>query len=157
MPARRDFDSSAERYFTGAGFSGVVLLAEDPRFERARRVWNGMIDRTPALIACCRDTLDVKTAIGFARETGRALSVRCGGHNVAGTAVADGAVMIDLSFMRAVVVDPGARIAVVACYATWTLPPPRTALPAPPGCSPSPGLAGWRWAEGMAGGAGSSA
>ena len=111
MPARRDFDSSAERYFTGAGFSGVVLLAEDPRFERARRVWNGMIDRTPALIACCRDTLDVKTAIGFARETGRALSVRCGGHNVAGTAVADGAVMIDLSLMRAVVVDPGARIA----------------------------------------------
>ena len=92
MPARRDFDSSAERYFTGAGFSGVVLLAEDPRFERARRVWNGMIDRAPALIACCRDTLDVRTAIGFARETGRALSVRCGGHNVAGSAVADGAV-----------------------------------------------------------------
>ena len=104
MPARRDFDSSAERYFTGAGFSGVVLLAEDPRFERARRVWNGMIDRTPALIACCRDTLDVKTAIGFARETGRALSVRCGGHNVAGTAVADGAVMIDLSLIGAEVV-----------------------------------------------------
>jgi FAD/FMN-containing dehydrogenase len=100
-----------ERYFTGAGFSGVVLLAEDPRFEGARRVWNGMIDRTPALIACCRDTPDVKTAIGFARETGRPLSVRCGGHNVAGSAVADGAVMIDLSLMRAVVVDPGARIA----------------------------------------------
>jgi FAD/FMN-containing dehydrogenase len=111
MPARWGFDSSVERYFTGAGFSGVVLLAEDPRFEGARRIWNGMIDRTPALIACCRGTPDVKTAIGFARETGRPLSVRCGGHNVAGSAVAEGAVMIDLSLMRAVVVDPGARIA----------------------------------------------
>src|SRR5258708_21145375 len=110
MPARRGFDGWVGRYFTGAGFSGVVLLAEDPRFGAARRVWNGMIDRTPALIACCRDTPDVRTAIGFAGETGCALSVRCGGHNVAGSAVADGAVMIDLSLMRAVVVDPGARI-----------------------------------------------
>lgn len=100
-----------ERYFTGARFSGVLLSPEDPRFEEARRVWNGMIDRTPALIACCRDTSDVKTAIGFARETGRALSIRCGGHNVAGSAVADGAVLLDLSLMRAVVVDPSARTA----------------------------------------------
>jgi FAD/FMN-containing dehydrogenase len=111
MPARWGADSPAERYFTGAGFGGVVLLADDPRFEQARRVWNGMIDRTPALIARCRDTLDVTTAVGFARETGRAVSVRCGGHNVAGSAVADGAVMIDLSLMRGVVVDPAARVA----------------------------------------------
>ena len=111
MPARWDFDGSAERYFTGARFSGVVLLAGDPRFAGARRVWNGMIDRTPALIAYCRGISDVKTAIGFARETGRALSIRCGGHNVAGSAVADGAVLIDLSLMRTVVVDPSARIA----------------------------------------------
>ncbi len=60
MPVRSGFDSWVERYFTGAGFSGVVLLAEDPRFEGARRIWNGMIDRTPALIAYCRNTPDVK-------------------------------------------------------------------------------------------------
>jgi len=111
MPARWTFGSSVERYFTGARFSGALLLAGDPRFEGARRVWNGMIDRTPALIACCRDTSDVRAAIGFARETGHALSVRGGGHNVAGSAVADGAVLIDLSRLRSVVVDPAARTA----------------------------------------------
>jgi FAD/FMN-containing dehydrogenase len=147
MSARWGFGSSAERYFAGARFSGVVLLAEDPRFEEARRVWNGMIDRTPALIACCRDTLDVKTAIGFARETGRALSVRCGGHNVAGSAVADGAVMIDLSLMRAVVVDPGARIARASggcLLRDLDLATTAHGLACPLGCSPSPGSAGWR-------------
>jgi hypothetical protein len=54
------YHSAVERYFTGARFSGGLLLPGDPRFEEARRVWNGMIDRTPALIAYCRDTSDVK-------------------------------------------------------------------------------------------------
>jgi FAD/FMN-containing dehydrogenase len=111
MRAERDGDSPAERYFTAAGFSGIVLLAQDPRFEAARRVWNGMVDRRPALIARCRGTPDVRAAVGYARDSGLPLTVRCGGHNVAGTAVADGAVMIDLSLMRSVTVDPGARMA----------------------------------------------
>ena len=111
MSVKWDFDDTVARYFTSARFGGVLLLAADPRFGPARRVWNGMIDRTPALIACCRGTSDVKAAIGFAREAGLALTVRCGGHNVAGSAVADGAVLIDLSLMRAVAVDPTARIA----------------------------------------------
>ena len=112
MPARWNFVGSAERYFTDARFSGGLLLAGDSRFEGARRVWNGMIDRTPALIAYCRGTSDVKTAIGFARETGRALSVRCGGHNVAGSAVADGAVMIDLFIAAEVVLADGSVVEV---------------------------------------------
>jgi len=111
MPATGEFDGAAARYFAGARFGGALLLATDPRFGQARRVWNGMIDRTPALIACCRNTADVRTAISFARETGLALTVRCGGHNVAGSAVADGALLIDLSLMRAVTVDPSARTA----------------------------------------------
>jgi FAD/FMN-containing dehydrogenase len=111
MRATGSGDGPAGRYFTAAGFRGTVLLAEDPRFEEARRVWNGMIDRTPALIARCRDTADVRAAIGYAREMGLPLSVRCGGHNVAGSAVADGAVLIDLSPLRSVGVDPGARTA----------------------------------------------
>lgn len=111
MPAAGDFDDAVARYFDGARFGGVLLLAGDPRFGPARRVWNGMIDRMPALIARCRDTSDVRTAIGFARESGLAPTIRCGGHNVAGSAVADGAVLIDLSLMRAVAVDPTARIA----------------------------------------------
>jgi FAD/FMN-containing dehydrogenase len=111
MQARWSGDDSVERYFTAAGFGGVLLSDRDPRFEGARRIWNGMIDRKPELIAYCGSAPDVKAAIGFARERGLPISVRCGGHNVAGTAIADGAVMIDLSPMRAVTVDAGARIA----------------------------------------------
>jgi FAD/FMN-containing dehydrogenase len=111
MQARWSCDGSVERYFTAAGFGGVLLSAHDPRFEGTRRIWNGMIDRTPGLIACCSSASDVTAVIGFARERGLPISVRCGGHNVAGSAIVDGAVMIDLSPMRAVTVDADARIA----------------------------------------------
>jgi acyl-CoA synthetase (AMP-forming)/AMP-acid ligase II/FAD/FMN-containing dehydrogenase len=93
------------------GFRGALLSPGTPEFERARRVWNGTINRTPALIARCRTSSDVSTAIGFARGAGLPVSIRCGGHNVAGSAVADGAIMIDLSLMRTVTVDVDARIA----------------------------------------------
>jgi FAD/FMN-containing dehydrogenase len=90
---------------------GSVLVPEAPAFDAARKVWNGMINRTPALIARCTSTADVSAVLAFARTTGRAVTVRCGGHNVAGTAVADGAVMIDLSGMREVHVDVDRQVA----------------------------------------------
>ncbi|RJQ75834.1 FAD-binding oxidoreductase [Pseudonocardiaceae bacterium YIM PH 21723] len=74
-------------------------------------MWNGMIDRKPALIARCRSAADVSAAIRYARGAELDVSVRCGGHNVAGTSVTDGGVMIDLSLMRSVNVDVDARVA----------------------------------------------
>ena len=91
-----------------AGFSGRLLLPGDPGYEHARGVHNALIDRRPALIAQCHGVADVVAAVGFAREHALAVSVRGGGHNVAGTAVVEGGVMIDLSGMKGVRVDPGA-------------------------------------------------
>ena len=102
-----------------AGFGGEVVLPEDPGYDEARSVWNGDIDRNPALILRCRTASQVGDAIGLARSLGIELTVRGGGHNFAGSAVADAAVMIDLSPMRHVIVDPGARRARCGGGATW--------------------------------------
>jgi FAD/FMN-containing dehydrogenase len=91
-----------------ARFSGRLLAPGDEGYEEARRVHNGMIDRRPALIAQCRNAADVASAIGAAAEQSLEISVRGGGHNVAGHAVQDDAVMIDLSLMKDVQVDPEA-------------------------------------------------
>jgi FAD/FMN-containing dehydrogenase len=99
--------------------SGDVIAPGDPRYDDARRVWNGMIDRRPALIARCRSAADVAAAITSGREHGLSIAVRGGGHNVAGSAVADGALVVDLGEMRAVDVDPGTRCARVEGGATW--------------------------------------
>lgn len=88
---------------------GEVLTAASPEYERARLVWNGMIDRRPALIARCAGTADVVDAVNFAREHDLLLAVRGGGHNVAGFARCDGGMVIDLSPMRLVRVDPHMR------------------------------------------------
>ena len=90
---------------------GPVLLAGDPGFDDSRTVWNGRIDRRPALILRCLGVADVVTGVNFARTNGLAICVKGGGHNIAGLAVADGAVMLDLGLMRGVFVDPAARIA----------------------------------------------
>src|SRR4051812_37413776 len=90
-------------------FSGPILSSADDGYDDARRIHNGLIDRRPALIARCHDTRDVATAIRLANEEGLEGSVRGGGHNVAGRAVIDGAVMIDLSLMRKIDGDPGAK------------------------------------------------
>jgi FAD/FMN-containing dehydrogenase len=92
-----------------AGFSGQVLEPTDDGFETARRVHNGLIDRKPALIARCSSTADVAAAVRFARKEGLEISVRGGGHNVAGRAVIDGALMIDLSPMKGIEVDAAAQ------------------------------------------------
>jgi FAD/FMN-containing dehydrogenase len=100
-------------------FSGEVLAPDDPGYEEARRVHNGLVDRRPALIARCRGTADVVDAVRFARGAGLELSVRGGGHNVAGRAVADGALMVDLAPMKGVHVDPRARTLRAQGGVTW--------------------------------------
>ena len=99
--------------------AGTVLSPSDAAYEDARRVHNGIIDRRPALVARCHGTADVQTAVRFARERGLEIAVRGGGHNVAGNAVCDGGLMIDLSGMRSVHVDPRARRARAQGGATW--------------------------------------
>jgi FAD/FMN-containing dehydrogenase len=90
-------------------FSGTVLEPEGAGYEEARRIHNGLIDRRPALIARCRNTADVADAVRFARRAGLDVSVRGGGHNVAGRAVVDGALMIDLEPMKGIYVDRDGR------------------------------------------------
>ena len=90
-------------------FSGTALLPGHEGYDDARRVHNGLIDRRPALIARCHGAADVADAIGVARPSGLEISVRGGGHNVAGRAVAEGGVMIDVSPMKGIHVDPTAR------------------------------------------------
>jgi len=91
--------------------SGPVLEPVDPGYDDSRRIFNGMIDRRPALIARCVDAADVVTAVNFARATGVVVSVRGGDHSAAGNAVCEGGMMIDLSLMKGLRVDPEARTA----------------------------------------------
>jgi FAD/FMN-containing dehydrogenase len=102
-----------------ASLRGQLIRPADPAYDDARRIWNGMIDRYPALIARCTGVADVIAAVNFARDNGLLLAVRGGGHNVAGNAICDGGLVIDLSPMRGVHVDPRARVAYVQGGATW--------------------------------------
>jgi FAD/FMN-containing dehydrogenase len=88
---------------------GQVLSPTDDGYNEARQVWNGLIDRRPALIARCTGTADVIDAVNFARTHSLLVSVRGGGHNVAGAAVCDGGLMIDLSLMKGIHVDAQQR------------------------------------------------
>jgi FAD/FMN-containing dehydrogenase len=94
-----------------ATLRGPVLLPGDPGYDEARAIWNGMIDRHPAMIVRCAGTADVAAAIVFARDNGLPLAVKGGGHNIAGSALCDDGLVIDLSGMRDVHVDPRARLA----------------------------------------------
>ena len=90
---------------------GPLLLPGEPGYDEGRAIWNAMIDRRPALIVRCLGVADVISAVNFAREQGLALSIKGGGHNIAGLAVCDGGVMLDMSLMRGVWVDPNAGTA----------------------------------------------
>ncbi len=92
---------------------GSVLLPGDPGYDEARTVWNAIVDRRPAMIVRCASVRDVVTAVRTATDHGLEIGIRCGGHSAAGHAVPDGGLMIDLTPMRAVRVDPGQRTAVV--------------------------------------------
>ena len=96
-----------------------VLTPNDPDYATARKVWNGMIDRKPSVIVRPTGIADVIQVVRFARENGLAASVRGGGHSVAGKSVADGVIMIDLSLMREVQVNPGRQTALAQGGATW--------------------------------------
>ena len=102
-----------------AGLRGTALLPGDEGYDEARAVWNAMIDRRPAVIVRCNGVADVIDAVTFARAQGLPVSIRGGAHNVAGHAVADNSVMLDLSLMRSVRVDPKARRAQVEGGCTW--------------------------------------
>lgn len=93
-----------------ARLRGPVLVPGDVGYEDARTVWNGMIDRRPAMVARCLGIADVIECVRFAREHDLLLCIKGGGHNIAGLAVADGALMLDLSLMRGVWVDPHGRV-----------------------------------------------
>jgi FAD/FMN-containing dehydrogenase len=90
---------------------GELILADETGYDDARSIWNAMIDRRPALIARCLGVADVVNSVNFAREYGVAISIKGGGHNIAGLAVCDGGLMLDMSRMRGVWVDPSARTA----------------------------------------------
>ena len=94
-----------------ARMRGPVLTSADAGYDEARRIWNAMIDKRPGLIVRCAGSADVLEAVRFAAAHEVLVSVRGGGHNVAGTAVCDGGLMIDLSPMRGIRVDPVARTA----------------------------------------------
>jgi FAD/FMN-containing dehydrogenase len=99
--------------------SGSVLGPEDAGYDAARAVHNGLIDRRPALIVRCRTTSDVVAALALARRAGLEVSIRGGGHNVAGRAVTDGGVMIDLAEMKGIAIDPDQATATAEGGVIW--------------------------------------
>jgi FAD/FMN-containing dehydrogenase len=124
---------------------GRVVVPSDPDYNEVRKVWNAMVDRRPAVIVRCAGVADVRGAIRFAREHGMRLSVRGAGHNIAGSAVCDDGVMMDLSQMRSVRIDPGAQRAYVepgATLADFDHEAQAFALATPVGINSTTGVAG---------------
>ena len=102
-----------------ASLRGDLLTSADPAYDEARKLWNGMFDKRPAAIARCAGTADVINAVKFARSNDLAVSVRGGGHNVAGKALRDGALAIDLTPMKGLRVDPKTKTARAQGGVTW--------------------------------------
>jgi FAD/FMN-containing dehydrogenase/pimeloyl-ACP methyl ester carboxylesterase len=107
------------RALAAAGFGGEIVGRTHPQYDELRRVFNGLIDRRPALIARCTGAQDVSAAVIFAREAGLPVSVYGGGHNVTGNAVCDDGVVIDLRPMKAIDVDPETRTCRAEAGLTW--------------------------------------
>jgi len=118
MSERTDIDG-ARAAALARSVTGEVLRPDDAGYDDARRIYNGLIDRRPAVIVRCRTAPDVAAAIAFAREGGLDVSVRGGGHSVAGRALSEGGLMIDLSPMTSVEVDTRRRTARAGAGATW--------------------------------------
>ncbi|HEX8995217.1 MAG TPA: FAD-binding oxidoreductase [Ktedonobacterales bacterium] len=116
-PAHAEVDSGIQAL--AAALRGKLIQPHDAEYEAARKVYNGMIDRRPALIARCVDVADVIAAVNFARERGLALAVRGGSHNGPGLGVVDDGLVIDLSGMKGIRVDPQARTARVEGGCVW--------------------------------------
>jgi FAD/FMN-containing dehydrogenase len=118
MTTRTDVTAELTQSLRGS-VRGAVLAPGTAAYDEARAVWNAMIDRRPALIVRPLDTTDVQAAVSTAATAGLPISVRGGGHNVAGHGVGEGSLLIDLSAMRGVTVDAAARVAHVDGGATW--------------------------------------
>ncbi len=103
-----------------SNFNGALLRRGEEGYDQARAIWNGMIDKCPALIARCTSSADVISALHFARAHNLLVSVRGGGHNVAGNAVCADGLMIDLSLMKAIHVDPARRTAQAEAGVLWS-------------------------------------
>jgi FAD binding domain-containing protein/berberine-like enzyme len=103
----------------GATFGGALLRPEDDGYDEARAIFNGMYDRRPALVARCTGVADVVAAVNFARDSGLEVAVKAGGHSVPGYGSCDDGIVIDLSPMKGVFVDPAARTARAAGGVTW--------------------------------------
>ena len=135
---------------------GAVLAPGESGYDAARTIWNAMIDRRPALIIRAAGAADVIQAVTLARTHGLVIAIKGGGHNIAGNAVGDGGLMLDLSAMKSVRIDPRARTARVEPGVTLgeltarprpSGSPPRSASTRPPGSPDS------RWAAASAGSA----
>src|ERR671911_2971778 len=111
-------ETVVERF--GLGLRGELLRPDGTAYEEARKLWNGLIDRHPALIARCAGVGDVIDSVNFAREHDLLLAVRGGGHNVSGNAICDGGLVIDLSPMKGIHVDPAARRARTEPGVLWS-------------------------------------
>jgi len=102
-----------------ASFGGSLIAPDDPGYDEARTVFNAMIDRRPAVIARCSGVADVMAALALAREHDLEVAIRCGGHSVSGQAVCDGGIVIDVSPMKGVWIDPEARTGWAQAGLNW--------------------------------------
>jgi FAD/FMN-containing dehydrogenase len=109
--------SSVESFRTQ--IRGEVITPVDPTYETARRVWNGLIDKRPLFIVACAGVADVIATVNFARDNHHLLAVRGGGHSIAGNATCDDGIVLDLSRMKSVRVDPSARTARAEAGVLW--------------------------------------
>ncbi len=128
-----------------AHFRGQVVLPDDADYNEERQIWNAMIDRRPSLIAICSSAEDIVQAVTFARDHEQLVSIRGGGHNIAGNAVCDGGMMIDLSRMKRVEIDPKTRRATVepgCTLADFDAPAQAHGLATPLGINSTTGVAG---------------
>jgi FAD/FMN-containing dehydrogenase len=127
------------------GFGGTILVPGDAGYDEARKIWNGMVDKRPAIIARCAGTEDAVKAVNFARENGVLLAVRGAGHHIAGNSLCDGGIVVDLSAMKAVKVDSPAKRATAeggATLADFDAATQAHGLATPVGINSTTGIAG---------------
>src|SRR5690348_7996090 len=110
MATQTKFDETALKELEGS-FRGELDRPGNPAYDEHRKIWNGSVDRFPALIARCAGVADVITAVRFAHRTGLMVAVRSGGHSFPGHSSVDGGMVIDLSLMKGIRVDPETRTA----------------------------------------------
>ena len=141
---KKDINTQQFEQYTSS-IRGEVLLPDTAGYAEARALWNGMIDICPALIVRCSGTADVVTTIQFARKNELLISLKGGGHNIAGSALCDGGLTLDMSSMKGISVDPKARIARVqsgVCLGDIDHETQRFGLAVPTGINSTTGIAG---------------